>query len=100
MAFREGPLLLKRSANDLEDSRFGFVVPVKTAKKAVLRNRIRRRISEITRLRLPGIKKGFDVLISAFPGADKLSFPELKGALERLFQKSKLYVPKNIFESD
>ncbi|MDO8424799.1 MAG: ribonuclease P protein component [bacterium] len=89
--FKSAPLSLKAAANDLGRSRFGFAVPLRVTKKATSRNKIKRRMSETIRLQLPIIKKGFDVMILVFPGADKLSFQELKGTLENLFQKAKLY---------
>ncbi|MBI4101365.1 MAG: ribonuclease P protein component [Candidatus Nealsonbacteria bacterium] len=95
--FRDGktlkdpPLSLRRAPNNLECSRFGFVIPVKAAKKATVRNKIKRRMSEMIRSRLPKIKKGFDVLILAFSGTDKLDFPALEKKIDNLFQGARLY---------
>lgn len=84
------PLSLKLTPNFLSQTRFCFIVPAKTAKKAVLRNKIRRRLSEIIRINLPKIKNGFDVLILTCPGTDKLTFLELKERAQGLFQKANL----------
>lgn len=89
--FKDASLSLRVVENQMKGSRFGFIVSLKVAKKATSRNQIKRRMSEIVRLQLPRIKKGFDVMISTFPGTGKLSFPELEGALNRLFQKANLY---------
>lgn len=94
--FREGkvfkcpPLSLRRSANGLEYSRFGFVIPVRAARKATDRNKIKRRMSEMIRLRMPKIKKGVDVLVLAFAGTDKLDFKELESRIDSLFQEARL----------
>lgn len=50
--------------NELECSRFGFVVNRRLG-NAVHRNKIKRRLREATRLRLPIIKPGFDVVFIA-----------------------------------
>lgn len=88
---KDPPLSLRRAPNGLECSRFGFVIPVRAAKKATVRNKIRRRMAEIIRSRLPKIKKGFDVLISAFAGADKLDFPGLERKIDNLFWGARLH---------
>lgn len=88
--FKEAFLSLRVAVNQAGDSRFGFVVSSRVAKKATSRNRIKRRMSETIRLRLPRIKKGFDALILTFPGTDKLSFSELEETLDKLLQKAKL----------
>jgi len=59
-AFREAFLMLRPLENSLESSRFVFVVGKNVSKKATVRNKIRRRIREAVRLKMPGIKKGFD----------------------------------------
>lgn len=93
--FKAPPLSLRLALNGSNHNKFGFVVSSKVAKKAFSRNKIRRRLSEITRSQLPKIKKeggvqGFDLLIVAYPGTDKLSFAELKALLGSLLEKAKL----------
>jgi ribonuclease P protein component len=44
--------------------RFGFLVPVKVYKKATERNKIKRLLSEHTRVNLSHITPGFDIIIS------------------------------------
>ena len=46
-------------------TRVGFVVSAKVAKKAVLRNSIKRRLREIVRKELPRIRAGYDVALIA-----------------------------------
>lgn len=54
---------LKYRKNGLGVSRFAVVVGTKVSKSAVARNRLRRQIREIIRLRLAEIKPGFDVMV-------------------------------------
>lgn len=51
--------------NDLEHSRFGFVISTKIAKDATDRNRIRRAMSEAVRMMAMEVKPGLDVIFLA-----------------------------------
>lgn len=66
---RENFLVMRFLLNRQEESRFGLVVSAKVSKKAVVRNRLRRRLSEIIRSYQGGLKKGFDIvfLVKANP---------------------------------
>lgn len=72
--------------------RFGFVVSTKVSKKAVERNRLRRRLREITRKILPKLKSGLDVLVITRPQAAQLSFAELEQEIHDLCVKSHLWL--------
>jgi ribonuclease P protein component len=76
--FKKGFLILKVYKNGLDKSRFGFVASLKVSKKAVVRNKIRRRISEIIRIKLKDIKTGFDFVFVVLPGIEKQKFQEIK----------------------
>jgi len=56
-------LNFKIAKNDFSQSRFCIVVSNKVDKRAVVRNRIKRQISEVLRLNMDKIKGGFDVAI-------------------------------------
>ena len=56
---------IKFLENDLDRTRFGFIVSRKISLKAVLRNRIKRILREQIRLCLPRIKKGLDIVVIA-----------------------------------
>lgn len=58
-------IILKAVKNDLEYSRFGIIVSTKVSKRAVDRNKIKRRIREILRINYNNIKQGIDVLVIA-----------------------------------
>ena len=69
---------LKFRKNALETSRFAVVVGTKVSKRAVIRNRLRRQIREIIRLRLATLKPGFDVMMLIRKEAIGKSYGELE----------------------
>ncbi|PKL72081.1 ribonuclease P protein component [Candidatus Kuenenbacteria bacterium HGW-Kuenenbacteria-1] len=79
----KGEFGIKFLKNNLDVSRFGFVVSNKIAKKANKRNLIKRRLREIIRKNLSNIEVGLDVMIMARLEIKKLNFFELKEKLER-----------------
>ncbi len=84
---KQGFIALKLNRNGLENSRLGFIVSLKVSKKAVVRNKVKRRLREIIRARIKDIKKGFDVVLIALPGSDTKDFEETKKLVEKLFKK-------------
>lgn len=54
---------IKMRSTNFPTSRVAVVVPKKVSKKAVVRNRIKRRIYEIMRTNWPQIQPGFDMII-------------------------------------
>lgn len=85
-----GKLGIKALKNEFNYSRFAFVVGIKVAKAAVKRNQIRRRMREIVRLNFENIKPGYDVMLIARPGAEKLDFKELEKDLIAALKKLRL----------
>ncbi len=77
--------------NELDYSRFGFVVS-KRLGKAVQRNKIKRRMREATRVRLSRIKPGFDLIFIARPPITQVEYPGIEQALEGLLRKSGLFL--------
>ena len=88
--YRQSFLDLKITENNFEISRFGFIVSLKISKKAVVRNKIRRRLSEIIRLKLPQVKTGFDMVILTQPGINGKSYKETEDALTILLKRANL----------
>ncbi len=88
--FKEDFLFLKIKKNNLKISRFGFVVSQKISKKAIIRNKIKRRLSELVKFKLKEVKKGIDVLIIAIPGLETKDFWETEKTLNGLFRKSEI----------
>jgi ribonuclease P protein component len=70
--------------NNLFCSRFGFVVSNKIAKKATKRNRLKRQLREIIRLKIKkdGIKSGFDVILIARPGILEKDYKQLEKEID------------------
>lgn len=64
--------------NDDEPSHFGFIISTKISKKAVVRNRIKRIMSEVIRVNLDKLKNGYDVLFLIKHQAVKISKEELE----------------------
>ncbi len=87
-------LFFKWVNNNLEQSRFGFVVGKNFSKKAVLRNRLKRRIREIIRGRLTQIKKGIDGVFVAKPGIEFKDFQKLEQTVVEILNKAKVYQAK------
>lgn len=87
---KENLLTFKWAPNNLKVSRFGFIVSRKVSKKAVLRNKIKRRLREKIRRELPWLKKGIDGVIIVNPAAAKEKSQEIIKSLNRIFFRVKL----------
>lgn len=73
-------------------SRIAVVVSKKVLKKAVGRNRIRRRLYEIFRGELPRIKESYDIVcIVSSPEVRDMEFSELKENVETMLSSANLY---------
>ncbi|MDD5738954.1 MAG: ribonuclease P protein component [Candidatus Pacebacteria bacterium] len=72
--------------NDLLYSRIGFVVSKKVSKKAVIRNKIKRRLREISRDIIKGSEKGLDIVIFTKPEIAQSDFKQVKDVLESLLR--------------
>lgn len=88
--FNEQFLSLIKAENNLNQSRFGFVVSQKISKKAVIRNKIKRRLREIIRNNLDKIKKNYNVIFIAKKGIEEKEFKEIKEITEQLLKKARL----------
>lgn len=71
-------------------SRAAVVVSKKISKRAVVRNRIRRRISEILRLSWPTIAPGFDIIVLVRSDISQLKHSELQNEVSFVLKKAKL----------
>lgn len=83
-------LILKKTKNNLKQSRIGFVISKKVSKKAVVRNKIKRRIREIVRINLKRIKKGYDIIFFAKKSIVEKDYQEIEKEVEYLFIKAGL----------
>ncbi|NLC04036.1 MAG: ribonuclease P protein component [Tissierellia bacterium] len=73
-------LVLYVRKNGLENSRIGITITKKIG-NAVVRNRIRRRMKEIYRLKLGNIKSGYDLILIPKKNVIQISYKELESAM-------------------
>lgn len=85
-------LVVKSLPNTYDFSRFGFVVSARAAKKATVRNRLRRQMSEIIRINLRKIKNGFDIVLIAKVKTDNIGYKAIKDGLLGLLKNLNIYV--------
>ena len=83
-------LALKIAPNNLKDTRFGIIVGTKVSKKAVDRNKAKRRLREAIRQQLPQIKPGFDVVLMVKPEITSKDYQEIVKTVFGLLKKSRL----------
>jgi len=76
-------LIIKTAKNGLEMPRVGIVVSKKISKKAVVRNKVRRRLSVTIKGQFENIKKGTDNIFIALPGIEKKDFSEIKEIVKK-----------------
>ena len=77
-------------ANQENKNHLGIIVSKKVSKKAVVRNRVRRRIREAFRLSQPELKQGYNMIIIAKNRCADASYAELAKSLSHLFYKTHL----------
>lgn len=87
---KEGVLVFKWLPNSLKENRFGIIVSQKVSKKAVSRNKIRRRLQAHLRLKLSKFKKNLDGVIIVQPGAKEEKKETILDSLNKIFQRAKL----------
>ncbi|MCD5396454.1 MAG: ribonuclease P protein component [Candidatus Pacebacteria bacterium] len=78
---------VKFKENDLGFVRVGFIVSKKVSNKAVVRNKVKRRMREGVRGFLSEIQKNLDIVIIAKKGGQSLDFWEIKERLEKILNK-------------
>ena len=83
-------LVLRILPNDLEWSRFGFVIS-KRIGNAVVRNRMKRRLREV--IRQTPVQGGWDAVFIARRDANRASYTQLQSSVQNLLRRTKLTVP-------
>ncbi|MFA7411505.1 MAG: ribonuclease P protein component [Tissierellaceae bacterium] len=78
-------LILYVRKNNLDFTRIGYSVSKKVG-NSVVRNKIRRRMKEIYRLKLSNIKDGYDLVIIPKKNAGNISYMELESAMLHIFK--------------
>lgn len=84
-------IYLRTRQTNLPTSRAAVVVSKKISKRAVVRNRIRRRLSEILRLEWVKISPGFDIIVLVKSDVSEVSPSALKAEITALLSKARLY---------
>jgi ribonuclease P protein component len=82
-------LVLYVAPNELDRTRVGITVSGRVG-NAVVRNKVRRRLREALRARLPNLKPGVDLLITARPASAAASWEELCEALNGVLARAAL----------
>ncbi len=82
-------LVLRASPNQLLHSRVGYSTS-KRLGKAVVRNRLKRRLREAVRARSAQLMNGWDIVLIAREPSREATFAQLSAALERLLTQARL----------
>jgi ribonuclease P protein component len=80
-------LVLRMLRTDRPETRVGLSTP-RSLGGAVQRNRVRRRMREVVRERLPEVGAGWDLLLIARPEAASATYAELREAVRSLLERS------------
>ena len=83
-----GILSVKAAKFGKTDSRLVVIVAKKISKKAVVRNRIRRRIVEIMRQEWGTVAPGYDIIITAHQDISKIPRPDLESATIKALKRA------------
>jgi ribonuclease P protein component len=81
---------IKYLANGTEQTRIGFVVSKKVSKKAVDRNKAKRRMREAFKNIDGKLKNGISIIIVAYPGLKGVKFKEVLAEIESALKKGEL----------
>jgi ribonuclease P protein component len=80
--------------NDYDFNRLGIIVKKETG-KAVVRNKIKRRLKEANRLLNKKLLPGYDIIVLAKNNIKESDYFEICHDLESLFYKGKLFLPES-----
>jgi len=81
---------IKWLENNLANSRFAFVVSTQIDKRAVVRNKIKRRLREIIHQNLKNIESGFDLMFLTRLAIKNLEYKDLVKLVEQLLVRAQL----------
>jgi ribonuclease P protein component len=80
---------------DGEPSRFGFIISTRISKKAVIRNKIKRTMSDELRKNIDKIKEGFDVVFLVKPSIVRLT-KDQKLDTDVIIKETNEFITKNL----
>lgn len=81
---------IKAIKTDNLKSRLAVIVGLKVSKKAVIRNKIKRRIREILRPIIINLPTSYDLIAIALKGIEKAEFKEIKEAINKNLAQLKI----------
>ncbi|MFA5013611.1 MAG: ribonuclease P protein component [Candidatus Paceibacterota bacterium] len=82
---------LKAVFTQNQNTRIGFVVSKKISNKAVVRNKVKRRLRAIMRKLILQIKDGYDMIIVASPIAKDSAISDMEKDITTIFKRSGLF---------
>ncbi|MFC1645401.1 ribonuclease P protein component [Patescibacteria group bacterium] len=83
-AFHSDLFFIKTLKNELGHNRYGFVVSKKVSNKAVVRNKIKRRLREVARLSQNKPEGNLDIIIYAKPSIKNADFAKIREDFEKI----------------
>ena len=86
-SIKDGFLLCKVMQNNLPQSRFGFVVSKKISNKAVMRNKVKRRLRKAVENHFKEYQTPLDVVIISLSGIEKKEFLEIEEKVAKFLNK-------------
>jgi ribonuclease P protein component len=86
----EGMLSLKATPNGRPETRLVVVVGKKIDKRAVVRNRIRRRLTELLREQWTTVPGGYDIVVSVHSDLSHEPFDRLRALLRQALRRARL----------
>ena len=90
-SFRGETAEMRFLPNDLAVCRFGFITGLSVSKKATIRNKIRRRLTEVVKTLATSINNNFDILIVAKAKAVGKSREETLKDVQNIFKKAGIH---------
>ncbi len=96
MVFKNGrsikgqDFFLKYLGNGTNKTKIGFVVSKKVSKKAVERNKTKRRLREAFRIIDEEMKDGISIVVVAYPSLKARKFSEIRQEIEGALKKGEL----------
>lgn len=85
---------MKAMHSKFDVPRVGFVVSTKVAKKAVVRNQVKRRMREIARKLIGRMQSGVDIVFMAKQESVTMSFADIERVMTELLLKSGIITKK------
>lgn len=88
--FSSGHIFLKTKKTGGDNALFSFVAPLKVSKRAVVRNKLKRRGRYVAKKHLDLLKKGNATLVFFKKDSEKMKFADLEEEILKIFKKAKL----------